>query len=125
MEVEGTRRLLRWVVQEGLKINSLTTDSSRNITTLLNELKPELGPIAHFYDGWHMIKWLGNRLREESKASGCAPIAVWAENVKTHLWRSIQVGAGNGDMVNHVFNTCLMHVRNVHQWAPVSVLYIP
>ncbi|KHJ85065.1 hypothetical protein OESDEN_15214, partial [Oesophagostomum dentatum] len=118
MELEGTRRALKWAVEQGFRVNSLTTDRSRSIAALLRELKPELGPITHFYDGWHMIKWVGNKLREESKGSGCAPIAVWIESVKIHLWNSIKVGAGKGDMVNHVFNTCLMHVRNVHQWAP-------
>ncbi|RCN32297.1 hypothetical protein ANCCAN_21906, partial [Ancylostoma caninum] len=118
MEVEGTRRLLRWVLQQGMPVRSLTTDRSRTIGALLAELREELGPISHYYDGWHMVKWVGNRLREESKASGCAPIAVWTEKVKTHLWKSIEVGAGNGDMVRHVFNTCLMHVKGVHQWSP-------
>ncbi|RCN28686.1 hypothetical protein ANCCAN_25570 [Ancylostoma caninum] len=56
---------------------------------------------------------------KESRSAGCAPIAVWTEKVKTHLWKSIEVGAGNGDMVRHVFNTCLMHVRGVHQWSPM------
>ncbi|RCN49277.1 hypothetical protein ANCCAN_04692, partial [Ancylostoma caninum] len=54
----------------------------------------------------------------ESKAAGRAPIAVWAEKVRTHLWISIEVGAGNGDMVRHVFNTYPMHVKGVQQWSP-------
>ncbi|KHJ80396.1 hypothetical protein OESDEN_19929 [Oesophagostomum dentatum] len=90
MEVEGIRRMLRWIVQQGMRINSLTTDRSRNIGALLSEMRAELGPISHFYDGWHTVKWVGNRLHEESKASGCAPITVWTENVKTFLWKSIK-----------------------------------
>ncbi|KAK6757116.1 hypothetical protein RB195_015126 [Necator americanus] len=30
---------------------------------LLRDLKGEQGPITHYYDGWHMINWLGNKLR--------------------------------------------------------------
>ncbi|KAK6757115.1 hypothetical protein RB195_015126 [Necator americanus] len=42
METEIDDTLLRWVVRD---------------------LKGEQGPITHYYDGWHMINWLGNKLR--------------------------------------------------------------
>ncbi|KHJ94985.1 hypothetical protein OESDEN_05077 [Oesophagostomum dentatum] len=108
-----------------LIVNSLTTDRSRSITQLLKQLSPEIGKITHFYDGWHMVKWVGNKLREESKSSGCAPIAVWSKNVKTFFWKSIKAGAGQGNAVRYIFNTCLMHVRGVHSWTAVSkeILY--
>ncbi|KHJ80197.1 hypothetical protein OESDEN_20132 [Oesophagostomum dentatum] len=118
MELEGMRRCLRWIARQGVQIRSLTIDRSRAIGKVIREMKEELGPIMHYYDGWHMMKWVGNRLREESKASGCAPIAVWIEEVKTNLWNSLKIGAEKEDMVKNVFNTCDMHVRDVHNWAP-------
>ncbi|XGW21546.1 hypothetical protein V3C99_004478 [Haemonchus contortus] len=26
-------------------------------------MEPEIGATPHYYDGWHLAKWLGNELR--------------------------------------------------------------
>ncbi|RCN27217.1 hypothetical protein ANCCAN_27050 [Ancylostoma caninum] len=64
MEIEGLRRLLRWISAEGLTVASLTTDRSRSVGKLLREMEEETGVIQHYYDGWHLVKWLGKLLKE-------------------------------------------------------------
>ncbi|EYC15178.1 hypothetical protein Y032_0037g3365 [Ancylostoma ceylanicum] len=114
MEVEGLRRLLRWLSSDGWSISSITTDRNRSFATLLDEMKDEIGSVQHFWDGWHLVKWFGNNLRKESKHKGCIPLSVWYEKLKTHLWNAIEVG--EGERIRHIFNTCLKHVQDVHAW---------
>ncbi|EYC36955.1 hypothetical protein Y032_0841g2631 [Ancylostoma ceylanicum] len=114
MEVEGLRRLLRWLAADGWKIASITTDRNRSFPALLDEMKEEIGNVPHFWDGWHLVKWFGNNLRKEAKRKDCAPLSVWYEKLKTHMWKSIEVGSG--ERIRHIFNTCLKHVQDVHLW---------
>ncbi|EYC26345.1 hypothetical protein Y032_0010g1104 [Ancylostoma ceylanicum] len=71
--------------------------------------------LEHFWDGWHLVKWFGNNLRKEAKQKDCAPLSVWYEKLKTHMWKAIEVGGG--ERIRHIFNTCLKHVQDVHVWA--------
>ncbi|EYC05720.1 hypothetical protein Y032_0080g1330 [Ancylostoma ceylanicum] len=114
MEVEGLRRLLRWLSADKWKISSITTDRNRFFPALLDEMKVEIGDVQHFWDGWHLVKWFGNNLRKEAKYRSCAPLIVWYEKLKTHMWKAIEVG--EGERVRHIFNTCLKHVQDVHVW---------
>ncbi|RCN34491.1 hypothetical protein ANCCAN_19668 [Ancylostoma caninum] len=65
MEVEGLRRLLRWLSADGWSIASITTDRNRSFPALLDEMEEEIGKVQHFWDGWHLVKWFGNNLRKE------------------------------------------------------------
>ncbi|KIH51325.1 hypothetical protein ANCDUO_18590 [Ancylostoma duodenale] len=81
-------------------------------------MKEELGGVHHLWDGWHFVEWFGNNLRKEAKYKNCAPLAVWYEKLKTHIWKTIEVG--EGEIIRHIFNTCLKHVQDVHVWTKVS-----
>ncbi|VDO38381.1 unnamed protein product [Haemonchus placei] len=124
MEVEGLRRLMRWVQAQGLQIGSVTTDRSRALGAALREMEPQIGAIPHYYDGWHLAKWLGNELRKVSKLDGCDEIGAWIEKLKTHLWNAIEYAADSNTDVRAIFNTCLMHVKDVHEWPLVNIFII-
>ncbi|EYC14927.1 hypothetical protein Y032_0039g89 [Ancylostoma ceylanicum] len=55
---------------------------------------------------------------QEAKYRSCAPLIVWYEKLKTHMWRAIEVG--EGERIRHIFNTCLKHVQDVHVWPKES-----
>ncbi|KAK6057920.1 hypothetical protein COOONC_04522, partial [Cooperia oncophora] len=58
------RRALHWLIMQGLEIASLTTDRSRSFGCVLDEVERVHGTaIEHYFDGWHLVKWLGNELR--------------------------------------------------------------
>ncbi|KHJ93899.1 hypothetical protein OESDEN_06180 [Oesophagostomum dentatum] len=82
MEVEGIRRMPRWIVQQGIRINSLTTDRSRNIGAMLNEMRPESGPITHFYDGWHLTPETGRYTRCSHRALKGSRPEIMVQNSK-------------------------------------------
>ncbi|KAL6723834.1 hypothetical protein Aduo_018796 [Ancylostoma duodenale] len=113
MEIEGLRRLLRWISAKGLRVASLTTDRSRSVGKLLREMEEETGVIQHYYDGWHLVKWLGNELLKVSKKRGCALL------LERHRHRN--VGARSQLDIPPIFNTCLMHVRDVHEWEEEDI----
>ncbi|KAL6738079.1 hypothetical protein Aduo_011667 [Ancylostoma duodenale] len=113
-EVQGLRRLLRWLSRDGWSISSITTIRNRSFATLLDEMKHEIGSVPHFWDGWHLVKWFGNNLRKEAKNKGCIPLSVWYQKLKTHMWTNIEVG--EGERIRQIFNTCLKHVQDVHAW---------
>ncbi|EYC29786.1 hypothetical protein Y032_0005g2264 [Ancylostoma ceylanicum] len=114
MEVEGLRRLLSWLSAGNWKISSITTDRNRSFPALLEDMRGEIDDVQHFWDGWHLVKWFGNNLRKEAKHRNCAPLTVWYEKLKTHMWKAIEVG--NGERIRHILNTCLKHVQDVHVW---------
>uniref|UniRef100_A0A7I5E938 DDE_Tnp_ISL3 domain-containing protein n=1 Tax=Haemonchus contortus TaxID=6289 RepID=A0A7I5E938_HAECO len=78
-------------------------------------MKPEIGATLHFYDGWHLAKWLGNELRKVSKLDGCGEIGAWIEKLKTHLWNAIKYAADSNTDVRAIFSTCLMQLRSQFQ----------
>nr|CDJ95020.1 unnamed protein product [Haemonchus contortus] len=62
-------------------------------------MEPEIGATPHYYDGWHLAKWLGNELRKVAKLDGCDEIGAWIEKLRTHLWNAIEHAAdSNTDM---------------------------
>ncbi|KHJ82586.1 hypothetical protein OESDEN_17720, partial [Oesophagostomum dentatum] len=121
MEIEGIRRLFRWISARNLSIASLTTDRSRAVGKLLSDMEGEIGLVQHYYDGWHLVKWLGNELLKASKKRDCGQILFWIEKIKTHCWNSIAVGARSRIDIPPIFNTCLMHIRDVHNWQEEDI----
>ncbi|KAK5976122.1 hypothetical protein GCK32_017319 [Trichostrongylus colubriformis] len=91
----------------------LHRSETENISTRM-EVEGLKRLMSHYYDGWHLVKWLGNELRKVSKVRNCE--GVWTEKVKTHLWAAIHSGVESGADIRALFNTCLMHVAGVHQW---------
>ncbi|KHJ99681.1 hypothetical protein OESDEN_00335 [Oesophagostomum dentatum] len=45
----------------------------------------------------------------------------WIEKIKTHCWNAIAAGAQLHIDIPPVFNTCLMHVRDVHEWQKEDI----
>nr|CDJ95709.1 hypothetical protein LOC559910 [Haemonchus contortus] len=124
LEIEGLRRLMAWTQARGLHVGSVTTDRSKALRAALREMEPEIGDISHYYYGKRLVKWLDRELRKAAKLDGCGGIGPWIEKLKTHLLSVIKHGAVDETNVQAAFNTCLMHVQDVHQW-PMDVLTGP
>ncbi|XGW04799.1 hypothetical protein V3C99_015740 [Haemonchus contortus] len=121
LEIEGLRRLMAWTQARGLHVGSVTTDRSKALRAALREMEPEIGDITHYYYGKRLVKWLDRELKKAAKLDGCGGIGPWIEKLKTHLMNVIKHGAVDGTDVKAAFNTCLMHVRDVHQWPMVHL----
>ena len=53
MELEGLRRTVAWLEEEGLPVSLLVTDRHRQIAKWIRENMPET---RHRYDCWHIAK---------------------------------------------------------------------
>lgn len=53
MELEGLKRGLEFLGQEGVRVGSLVTDRHRSIAKFMREQQEE---IDHYYDVWHVAK---------------------------------------------------------------------
>lgn len=58
MEVEGLKFLLNWCKEIDLSVACVTTDRSLSFQKLCRELG-----VNHKFDGWHLVKATGNKLR--------------------------------------------------------------
>ena len=72
MELEGLRRVLDRLHLAQFQVYSVTTDRSRACGKLLQEYNiAEKTNILHAYDGWHLVKWLGNEIRKVYRFFSC------------------------------------------------------
>ena len=53
MEIEGLKRGLKSLTEEGLQVKSLTTDRHTETIAYMEEERPN---ISHTFDVWHFIK---------------------------------------------------------------------
>ncbi|XP_046863251.1 uncharacterized protein LOC124456997 [Xenia sp. Carnegie-2017] len=81
MENEGCQRSLNKLINQDVKIRSLTTDRHVQITS---ELKKKYPSIIHQFDVWHLSKWVTRKLSK--KAQKHEPLLKWVQSVSNHLW---------------------------------------
>ncbi|WKX96630.1 hypothetical protein Q1695_012789 [Nippostrongylus brasiliensis] len=100
------------------EISSLTTDRVRYIEPLLRELRRKSGSVRHYYHRRYLLRRLAKELRKLSMEKSCKSIAMWTDQIKEHCRNVMRVGSGRGADIPSKFNTCLMHVKDVHEWKP-------
>ncbi|CAJ0601626.1 unnamed protein product [Cylicocyclus nassatus] len=123
MEKLGFHNMLRWFRSQRIPIRSVSTDRNLMYQKEIGEYNSEFGENVRWYlDPWHLARRLEKQLRAASMRSQCESIRDWADDLKTHLYTAIKEGAeaGSGDRIKHVFNSCLKHVADVHEWTEDS-----
>ena len=111
MENEGCQRSLNKLINQDVKIRSLTTDHHVQITP---ELKTTYPSIIHQFDVWHLSKWVTRKLSK--KAQKHAPLLKWVQSVSNHLWWCSQSCEGDADLLQEKWVSILNHVVNKHKW---------
>lgn len=53
MEVEGLKRCLKSLKDDGIGLQSLTTDGHPHVESYM---KKEQVSVAHYFDAWHVVK---------------------------------------------------------------------
>ncbi|CAJ0599634.1 unnamed protein product [Cylicocyclus nassatus] len=123
MEKLGFHNMLRWFRSQRIPIRSVSTDRNLMYQKEIGDYNTEFGENVRWYlDPWHLARRLEKQLRAASMRSQCESIRDWADDLKTHLYIAIKEGAeaGSGDRIKHVFNSCLKHVADVHEWTEDS-----
>ncbi|KAK6017965.1 hypothetical protein OSTOST_16504 [Ostertagia ostertagi] len=113
---QRTKHFIQRLHKEKLPVSSLITGRFTSLDTLFDEMEAEYGHVHRHSSKNELIRWLEAELRKAARELGCGSICLWIEHVKKHLNAAIEVGMRTGLDIPPFFNTCLMHVRGVHEW---------
>nr|CDJ93905.1 unnamed protein product [Haemonchus contortus] len=114
-------RFLQRISAKGLSVSSLTTSFFTTLDALSDLKQSENGHVRHQIGVNDLIKWMVRELRQAARELGCGSICLWIEHVIRHLKTAVEMGIKTGLDVSPFFNTCLMHVRGVHEWAQEEI----
>ncbi|VDL79101.1 unnamed protein product [Nippostrongylus brasiliensis] len=121
VETEGMRNALQSLLNLGYTVNSITMDKNLAFDGVIQEISEAQGtPITRFCDGRQLEKYITSELEKASEQPECDAIAGWIPEVRTIFWKSVEEGESGQD-VRHRFNTCLMHVIDLHTWEKKSL----
>ncbi|KAJ4940324.1 hypothetical protein JOQ06_026632, partial [Pogonophryne albipinna] len=113
MELEGLRRSVAAVEEEGLSIGTIITDRHRQIAKWI---RTELPEVQHLYDIWHVAKGISRKLESLAKQKECDAIKPWKRSVVNHLyWSAVSTESGHGDLVAEKWMSVINHIQNVHE----------
>ncbi|KAJ4919623.1 hypothetical protein JOQ06_023020 [Pogonophryne albipinna] len=113
MELEGLRRSVAAVEEEGLSIGTIITDRHRQIAKWI---RTELPEVQHLYDIWHVAKGISRKLESLAKQKECDAIKPWIRSVVNHLyWSAVSTESGHGDLVAEKWMSVINHIQNVHE----------
>ena len=113
MENEGCQRSLNKVINQNVKIRSLTTDRHTQITS---EMRKKYPSIIHQYDVWHLSKWVTKKLTKKAKKKANELLLKWVQSVSNHLWWCAQTCDGDSEVLHEKWVSILHHVVNKHSW---------
>ena len=113
MENEGCQRSINKVIDQALKVRSLTTDRYTEITA---EMRKKYPSIVHQYDVWHLSKWVTKKLTKKAKKKGNEVLLKWIQFVSNHLWWCAQTCDGDAEVLHEKWVSILNHVVNKHRW---------
>ncbi|XP_077970451.1 uncharacterized protein LOC120336592 [Styela clava] len=113
MELEGLKRGIDALLEEGIRIGELITDRHPSVTKWVRENLEPSGT-KHFFDIWHIAKGLGKKIDSKAKLTDCGILQEWRRSIINHLYWSAGSSGGDGDMVEQKVMSLLRHIRNVH-----------
>ncbi|XP_055884447.1 uncharacterized protein LOC129926168 [Biomphalaria glabrata] len=115
-ELEGLKRSLCFLEENGLIIKSLTTDRHTSVSKFI---RTEKNYIRHFYDIWHVAKGLKKKLDHISLKQGGELVNSWKKSIINHLyWCAVSTADGNGDLMLAKWQSILNHLVNQHTGHP-------
>ena len=83
MEVEGFRRCMEYLLDEGFHIAVLATDRHVQIRILMSK---QFIDIDHQFDVWYLSKSIEKTWQLRSKARDCEDLRPWIKAICNHLW---------------------------------------
>ncbi len=113
MELDGCKKVLARLENQGLAIDSLTTDRHTQIRKFLREFKKYL---AHQFDVWHIARNIKKMLLKVARTKRCAEISPWIKSIINHFWWSCASSNGNVTELTEKWVSILYHISNRHSW---------
>lgn len=113
MELEGLKKILQRLDNNGLSINGITTDRHKQVRAFLRKERPD---IEHQFDIWHVGKNIKKKLVKAAKRKECSDLNEWIKAIINHFWWCCASCNGNATELKEKWVSILNHVVNVHRW---------
>ena len=113
MELDGFKKVLERIENNGVKINSLTTDRHKQLRSFIRKERKD---IKHQFDVWHVGKNIKKKLLKLAKKITCSDLKPWIKAVINHFWWSCSSCNGNVKELKEKWISILCHVTNKHRW---------
>ena len=114
MEKMGFEKALKWLKDEGIIPEQITTNRHILIRKYLKEKKQN---ITHEFDVWYFAKNIKKKLLAASKKSSCKILQKWIKSIGNHVWWSCATCEGDAQMLRERWINLLFHIQNKHKWT--------
>ncbi|XP_034078893.1 uncharacterized protein LOC117550588 [Gymnodraco acuticeps] len=111
MELEGLKRGLQKLKDEGVTIASITTDRHGSVKKYMREKEPS---IEHWFDVWHVAKGIRKKIDAKGKRKILNILLMWSKSISHHVYWVASTSQGDGPLVVKKWLSLLNHVINVH-----------
>lgn len=118
MELTGLHNLLGTFEENGVEIDSLTTDRHVQVRCFMKNEKPE---INHQFDVWHVGKNIKKKLSIAAKSRGCQDLNLWIKAIVNHFWWCCASCNGNSVELREKWLSILDHISNKHNWENATI----
>ncbi|XP_068757420.1 uncharacterized protein [Montipora capricornis] len=112
MELEGLKRSLTVIKNQGVDIKTLVTDRHSGIKKYMREQEKD---IDHRFDCWHMATNISKKIEALAKKKSCAVLGDWKQSISNHLYWCAASSSGDGKQVEAKWLSISNHVTNVHE----------
>ncbi|XP_051543374.1 uncharacterized protein LOC127434585 [Myxocyprinus asiaticus] len=113
MEPIGFKRGLSRLVEQGIKIDVVTTDRSPSIRKIMRVDYPD---IHHEFDICLVVKGLFKKLLSVSRYKDNHKLQPWIKCICNHLWYSCATCGGDPDDLTQKWKSILYHICGEHSW---------
>jgi len=104
-----------------LRIDTVTTDRSSSMKTMMSELGLDLpdGYItpAHLFDIWHVIKGVNKDLFKASKLKSCLVLSAWQPSIINQMWHAFSSCQGSEVLLREKLLSITSHMCNEHEFV--------
>ncbi|XP_060085555.1 uncharacterized protein LOC132564967, partial [Ylistrum balloti] len=111
MELEGLKRCLKFLQEEGVDVSDLVTDRHSQVKKFMKTERPD---INHWFDVWHVAKGVYKKLEALGKTKKYALVGQWARSISNHVYWCAASSHGDGELVRQKWKSITNHIADVH-----------
>ncbi|XP_064476240.1 uncharacterized protein LOC135390343 [Ornithodoros turicata] len=112
MELEGLKRALQFLRNQGMVVHRLITDRHVQIQCYMRKENPD---IEHLYDVWHVAKGIKKKLTAASKLKAAKDLGDWVKAIINHLYWCAMSSRDDPRQILPKWTSLPRHIANIHQ----------
>ena len=86
MELEGLKRQMKFLAEQGISVHTLITDRHLSVNKWMRE---NCKAVLHAYDLWHVAKGFKKKLLAQLKQRDNKPLCMWSKAMTNHLYHCV------------------------------------